>query len=921
VVNSRFQSESFFVPLIPEFDAFCTLLQRSDEPIEAWFEASKNFAVEDLQRMIMALEWGQIVSKEGYADPEQLVSFLLDAGLVRYYESSTVQHIRQGLRDSKDPSELIGELFWREFELGQLERSGSDAIANALLSSASMCAALMSTLIATELNPLGRSLTKTWPEFGALRHHQSDHVTTEHEEIQTGAHALPLLEHLVDRSLVRKLRGLELGEIHIFQRDDALSEQAFDAEVQLVKCLEILQLMPVVRASLLFLDFAKGGTTQQRREWGQSGVDLTIHNEAAAAIISQNDVFDRFPFFRTSPHYKSLATLLVQHHGLVGQAVRGEAPLTVFVDLVWFIISERDDLAVQLSLPDGNAAADRVVDLLHLINVCDTAGVREGLFDDALRFEFLAVESLLRRLSKSQFGSRQAVLNELLACEGEAEEPNSPANLHTMRRWLFDRICRLRAGRIRAGEPPEETLSLVHSLEDEDVLTISSLLRRASLWYMEVATSVLTPSGQLKLLSGALSEGARQSETKDGFHVTFLPLVRDLDRHQEPASPYRIRLIETLLSSTSLSTLLAKGFESENHALGSIRATIGGSAAVAVAFQASAEATALLTLLPLYERKSNVAFHATLKGLCDLYGLRKDEFDRISNEAAYLVHMNSARSDKERMLDYVPDGATRVLEVGPGGGVVLDLISQRFPESEVVGIDLSRMVVESLQKRKEREKRSWSIIEGDAFLLSEHFKPDSLDAVVLCSLLHEIYSYVEYDIGENKKVKFRLESVRDLCRSCFDVLKLGGRIIIRDGVMPPDEPRIIRFKDPEGPAFFRLFQEEFEGRRILGEWVDEMTVKTNAPDAMEFLYCYTWGPESFPYEVREQYGVLPYDEYLATILTWLGPRARAVEVADPSYLQPGYIEGLESKVTLLNSDGKPTPLPDSNCLMIIERIE
>ena len=35
---------------------------------------------------------------------------------------------------------------------------------------------------------------------------------------------------------------------------------------------------------------------------------------------------------------------------------------------------------------------------------------------------------------------------------------------------------------------------------------------------------------------------------------------------------------------------------------------------------------------------------------------------------------------------------------------------------------------------------------------------------------------------------------------------------------------------------------------------------------MEFLYTYTWGPASFPYEVRELYGILEYDDYVAPSL-------------------------------------------------------
>jgi hypothetical protein len=137
--------------------------------------------------------------------------------------------------------------------------------------------------------------------------------------------------------------------------------------------------------------------------------------------------------------------------------------------------------------------------------------------------------------------------------------------------------------------------------------------------------------------------------------------------------------------------------------------------------------------------------------------------------------------------------------------------------------------------------------------------------------------------------------------------------------MPPDEPRYIRFKDPDGPEFFRLFQEQFEGRKIFGEWMDEVTVRTFAPDAMEFLYCYTWGPESFPYEVREQYGVLPYEEYQEAIVAWLGAECRSVEVTDGSYLQEGYIQGLKDKIDLFDEHMHPVALPDSNAILVFEK--
>lgn len=190
-------------------------------------------------------------------------------------------------------------------------------------------------------------------------------------------------------------------------------------------------------------------------------------------------------------------------------------------------------------------------------------------------------------------------------------------------------------------------------------------------------------------------------------------------------------------------------------------------------FKHSAEATALLTLLPIYETKSSAAFHATLKAICDLYDLRKDGFDCVANKAMYLSTMNSARSGKERRLDYVlaehvdERRLVRIVEVGPGGGVVLDLLEKRFENAEVIGIDTSRLVVEALRRRKAQLHRRWQIVEADAFELPAVVGDGAVDAVIFCSVLHEIYSYVQYSDDNGVLGRFRLGSVRDLLRAAF----------------------------------------------------------------------------------------------------------------------------------------------------------
>ena len=312
----------------------------------------------------------------------------------------------------------------------------------------------------------------------------------------------------------------------------------------------------------------------------------------------------------------------------------------------------------------------------------------------------------------------------------------------------------------------------------------------------------------------------------------------------------------------------------------------------------------------MYETRSHVAYHTMLKALCDLYGLRKDELDRVANEANYLDTMNAARDDKQRMLDFVRPG--RIVEVGPGGGVVLDLLEQRFPDSEVIGLDLSREAVAALERRAHTGGKRWRVVLGAAEELARHV-PGPLDTVVFCSILHEVYSYGE--------PRFALASVERVVAAAFAALGPGGRLVVRDGVMPPPGTRRVRLIAPDARATLELYAAQFEGRRIAYTELAPDRVQLSAADAMEFLYTYTWGPASFPYEVRELYGILAYDDYVASLVRWCGGDAAAAVVPNPlgSYLQPGYRDHLAGKIELTDEHDRPVELPDSNCLIVIEK--
>jgi hypothetical protein len=141
--------------------------------------------------------------------------------------------------------------------------------------------------------------------------------------------------------------------------------------------------------------------------------------------------------------------------------------------------------------------------------------------------------------------------------------------------------------------------------------------------------------------------------------------------------------------------------------------------------------------------------------------------------------------------------------------------------------------------------------------------------------------------------------------------------------MPAPATRRIRFLAPDARPTFDLYVAQFEGRKIAFRELTPDRVELSAADAMEFLYTYTWGPASFPYEVRELYGVMTYDDYVASLVRWCDGDARPHVVDLPpamrSYLQPGYRDGLAGKIELTDEHDRPAVLPDSNCLIVLEK--
>ena len=134
-----------------------------------------------------------------------------------------------------------------------------------------------------------------------------------------------------------------------------------------------------------------------------------------------------------------------------------------------------------------------------------------------------------------------------------------------------------------------------------------------------------------------------------------------------------------------------------------------------------------------------------------------------------------------RILPYVKE--SEIAEFGCGLDVVLSLLSKSFPESFIVGVDLSDTM---LDLANQRDLGNVILIKGD--VCDRIFPEHSFDTVIFVSVLHGIHSFKG--------------NVMDALANASGSLKPGGKLIVVDFVRP--EPRLIKIELRNKDGFIRL---------------------------------------------------------------------------------------------------------------------
>lgn len=163
------------------------------------------------------------------------------------------------------------------------------------------------------------------------------------------------------------------------------------------------------------------------------------------------------------------------------------------------------------------------------------------------------------------------------------------------------------------------------------------------------------------------------------------------------------------------------------------------------------------------------------------------------------------------LLQYIRSGST-IVSIGIGQGEEICGLHELFGDRvRIIGIDISPVAIQTSKDRIKRNNFSAELIQADAIDLP--LEDESVDAVILSSTLHEIFSYHPDHIEAFKK------AISQVSR----VLKSQGVLFIRDfAPLGSDETVDLQLRTPIANKFYDFFRSSFRRFENWGSTMDHL---------------------------------------------------------------------------------------------------
>ncbi len=279
------------------------------------------------------------------------------------------------------------------------------------------------------------------------------------------------------------------------------------------------------------------------------------------------------------------------------------------------------------------------------------------------------------------------------------------------------------------------------------------------------------------------------------------------------------------------------------------------------------------------------------------------ELGHLRDFLSYGAMMDASLVQKlEDLLPYVKPGC--LVDKGCGTGKLLVELSRLYPQSQLVGVDLSR---EFLRVCDENTYATDDVSLVFANIIERNVEPGSATTVIYSSVMHEVHSYNGYDVTQIDRA----------LANTFSELAPGGRVLIRDGVSPPEATWRLRLLTPAVQETFARFAAEFcHGRGAKFERLSADTVRLSAHDANEFL-CKKDYLKNWHIEVHEEFGPLTLEGWRTALVQAGFTPLHLHAYANTWIVQHRY----EGTLEVMDDAGAKLPWPATNLVVVGQKPE